>query len=271
MAHVARLRIYPIKSCRGYDVSTASLDARGLIGDRRYMVVSPSGEPFTQRSHPTLARVEVRLATGQLVVSAAGIGEFTLNDAERTDAATMVTSVWSDTGLHAHATTAAADDLFSTLLGTPARLLRVGAAFDRPVQNHPSAQVGFADAFPVLVISEASLANLNDHLIERNEEPVAMERFRPNLVVGSCAAFAEDQWQRIQIADARFQAAGPCERCIMTTLDPLTGERLGPEPLRTLATYRRGGSGSGVIFGQNLVHLFPAGTLTIGDPVSPME
>ena len=267
MPRVSRLRIYPIKSCRGNDVEIAALDALGIIGDRRFQVVDETGKPFTQRSHSALARVDAQLRGEKLQVSAVGIGEFVFNTQESTATELIETEVWSATGLQASPTTTAADEFFSTLLAAPARLVQAGSAFDRPVQNHPESRVGFADGYPLLVISEASLADLNDRLLERGEAAVAMERFRPNLVVSECPPFAEDSWSRLQIGDVHLAAAGPCERCIMTTLDPVTGERMGSEPLRTLATYRRATDGSGVNFGQNLVNLTTAGEIRVGDAV----
>lgn len=267
MPHVARLRIYPIKSCRGHDVDVASLDALGISGDRRFQVVDETGKPFTQRSHPALARVDAHLIAGKLTVSAAAVGDFAYDSEADVSADLIETEVWSTTGLQASPTTAAADEFFSTLLDASARLVQVGRAFERPVKNHPASRVGFADAYPLLVISEASLADLNDRLLEHGEDPIAMERFRPNLVVRDCAPFAEDRWDRLRIADAHFAAAGPCERCIMTTLDPATGDRTGSEPLRTLATYRRTAEGAGVNFGQNLVNLSTRGEIRVGDAV----
>lgn len=268
MPRVSRLRIYPVKSCRGYDVESAQLDAMGLVGDRRFQVIDAHGKPFTQRSHPALARVTARRQGGSLLLQADGVGEVQVPLTPRDDAARVTTEVWSSTGLQATATIPAADAFFSSVLATRARLAHAGSAFDRPVASFPDARVGFADGYPLLVISEASLADLNDRLAVQNEDAVAMEQFRPNLVVDGCSPYAEDGWPHLTIAGARFQSAGPCERCVMTTLDPTTGEKLGVEPLRTLASYRRTGSDTGVHFGQNLVNLSQSGTLTVGDNVT---
>jgi uncharacterized protein len=264
--HVSRLRVYPVKSCRGYDVERATLDDLGMVGDRRYQVVDPTGKPFTQRSHPIMAQVSTQLDSAGLRISAPTVGELNLPLTPPLDPRAIVTTeVWSTTGLQADANHPEADAFFSTLLGTPARLVHAGDHFDRPVKNHPDARVGFADGFPLLVIGDASLQDLNDRLAEQGEEPVAMERFRPNLVITDCAPFDEDRWQRIRINQAVFASAGPCERCVMTTLHPTTGERLGPEPLRTLNTYRR--TDDGVLFGQNLVNESKSGPIAVGDDV----
>ena len=121
----------------------------------------------------------------------------------------------------------------------------------------------FADAVPFLVISEASFADLNARL----DFPLPMDRFRANLIVTGCAAFAEDAWPRFRIGGVTFRAAGPCTRCTITTTDQLTGER-SKEPLRTLATYRRAPAApTDVNFGQNLIHETKSGTVRIGDAV----
>jgi uncharacterized protein YcbX len=127
--------------------------------------------------------------------------------------------------------------------------------------------VGFADAYPFLLASEASRADLNDRLVARGEEPLGWDRFRANLIIEGCAAFAEDTWPRLRIGAIEFRAAGPCARCAVTTTDQATGER-GVEPLRTLATYRRDPrSPEDVNFGQNLIHLTLGGRLRVGDAV----
>ena len=119
--------------------------------------------------------------------------------------------------------------------------MRIGETFSRPVLKpaaRPGDLVTFADACPFLIISEASLAQLNDRIQENHGEPVPMNRFRPNIVVDGCDAFAEDTWTRFRIGDCVFRSAGQSTRCIVTTTDQLTGKR-GQEPLKTLATFRR--------------------------------
>ena len=125
----------------------------------------------------------------------------------------------------------------------------------------------FADGFPFLLVSEASLANLNDRLVSTGEEPVPMNRFRPNFVVSGVAAFGEDAWPRVRIGGIVFRSGGPCARCIVTTTDQFTGER-GTEPLRTLAAYRRdAGDSTRINFGLNLTHKTKSGSVRVGDAV----
>lgn len=127
-----------------------------------------------------------------------------------------------------------------------------------------NAQVGFADAYPLLLISEASLADLNQRL----PAPLPMNRFRPNLVVSGCEPYAEDSWRQIRINQILFDVAKPCERCIITTTNQTTATREGSEPLKTLATYRK--VRGGVIFGQNLIHHSP-GTLQVGNSIEVLS
>jgi uncharacterized protein YcbX len=149
-------------------------------------------------------------------------------------------------------------------LAQPVRLVRIGEAFHRPVKPakaQPGDIVSFADAYPLLVISEATLADLNARLAE----PLPMNRFRPNLVVNSCEAYAEDTWKKFRVGEVVFRTAGPCARCVVTTTDQLTADR-GKEPLSTLSQYRRDPEEPiKVNFGQNLIHETKSGTLSLGD------
>jgi hypothetical protein len=173
--------------------------------------------------------------------------------------------VWGDS-VRAEAAGPEADDWLSRSLGVPCRLVcfaRDAVRSVDPAFSRATDQVGFADGFPFLLISQASLDDLNRRLAQ----PVAMLRFRPNLVVAGGEAFAEDGWRRIRIGGLAFRVAKPCSRCIIPTIDPLTGQR-GVEPLRTLNSYRK--RGKQVYFGQNLVHESP-GRLAVGMPVEVLE
>jgi uncharacterized protein YcbX len=129
--------------------------------------------------------------------------------------------------------------------------------------------VTFADAYPLLVIGESSLADLNDRLIARGAATLPMDRFRPNLILADSPAYAEDTWPRFRVGDIIFRAGGPCARCSVTTTDQATGQLDGPEPLQTLATYRRDSvQSSSVNFGQNLIHETKSGVLRVGDTLT---
>lgn len=266
--HLSALHIYPVKSCRGLSVSTAELDDHGLVDDRRFMVVSAEdGKFLTQRTHPRMALIETALTPDILVLSSAGHDSVTIP--RNASAGVRTVTVWKST--------TSADDCgdepaewLSDFLGLSLRLVRMGGTFQRPIVK-PTAQPGdvvsFADGYPLLVISEETLADLNDRLIAKQEEPLPMNRFRPNLVVAGCAPYGEDAWTKVRIGGVILRHAGPCARCVVTTTDQLTAVR-GKEPLRTLATYRRDPEDpTDVNFGVNLIHETKRGTLRVGDRV----
>lgn len=275
---VTGLYLYPVKSLRGCAVSTLELDALGGCGDRRFLVVDAGGRFLTQRTLPRMALIGTALGPDTLQLTAAGAGTVTVPRAPDPAAPLRTVSVWQSEGLQAEDCGDAAAVWLSGFLGLACRLVRIGPAFHRPVRKlsevlrawgRPPPLVAFADAFPFLLASEASLADLNDRLAVCGEEPVPWDRFRPNLVIAGCPAHAEDTWPRLRIGAVTFRAAGPCARCVVTTTDQQTAAR-GPEPLRTLASYRRDSSDSTLVnFGQNLIHE-GAGVLHVGDPVLPL-
>ena len=265
------LFIYPVKSLRGAAVDSATVDELGLAGDRRFLVVDENGKFLTQRTLPRMALIATALDELALTLGADGAGNVSVPRASQPDAPLRSVSVWKSEGLLAEDCGDAAARWLGDFLGLKCRLVRIGPRFIRPILKPdvagPGDRVMFADAFPFLVLGEASLADLNDRLAERGEPPMPMNRFRPNLVVSGAPAFAEDGWPRLRIGEVTFRAGGNCARCIVTTTDQFTGER-GKEPLRTLATYRRSRSDpTDVDFGQNLIHETKTGTLRIGDEV----
>ena len=265
---VTGLFLYPVKSLRGHAVPVAEFDALGFLGDRRFLVVDPTGKFMTQRTAPRLACIDARLSAGWLTLSADGAGSVAISTAARADAPLRTVSVWKSEGLQAEDCGPAAAGWLSSFLQVECHLGRIGAQFSRPILK-PSARPGdvvsFADSHPFLAISEASLADLNDRIQENHGEPVPMNRFRPNLVVDGGDAFAEDAWTRLRIGDAVFRNGGPCARCIVTTTDQFSGERTGKEPLKTLATFRRDAADpTDVNFGVNLIHETKHGTIRVG-------
>jgi hypothetical protein len=262
MARVSRLFVYPIKSCRGIAVDSAELTVRGLLHDRRYMLVDAAGRFLTQRRHPTMALIETAFADDGYVVRApgreplrlpAGLGEGSHEVCQ--------VRVWSDT---VEATLADGDTniWFSEFMGFACGLVWLANNQHRPVQNEAARfddEVSFADGAPVLLTSEASLAELNRRL----EVPVGVERFRPNIVVTADAPHAEDDWATVAIGAARLDVAWPCSRCVLTTVDPATGVKdPGNEPMQTLMHYRR--RDRKVCFGQNLIPR-ALGRIAVGD------
>ncbi|NJN30801.1 MAG: MOSC domain-containing protein [Synechococcales cyanobacterium RM1_1_8] len=254
------LYIYPIKSAAGIALGEATVGDRGLQHDRRWMVASPNGKFMTQRQHPTMALIRVGLGE-QLQLSAPGMADLALPLEPALEAIALEVEVWGDR-CAALSMGSSAQAWLSQFLQTPCQLVYMPDQSRRPTAHGQLGQdklVSFADAYPLLLISEASLADLNGRLAE----PVPMDRFRPNLVVTGCGAFAEDAWQRIRIGDIGFDLPKRCDRCSIPGVDQSSGIQY-KEPLLTLAKYRL--QGGKIWFGQNLVH-HATGKLRLGDSI----
>jgi uncharacterized protein YcbX len=260
MISVSNLFVYPVKSCAGVAVKKAHVGATGFELDRRWMVVGADGGFVTQREQPKLALVRVKVGEDRLLLEAPGLRVLEV-PLLREPGPTVKVRVWKDESAALDEGQAAAE-WFSTHLGSTARLVRLADDDARPLGT-PSAQPGdrlsFADAYPFLLVSEASLDGLNRRL----SIPVTMDRFRPNIVITGCGPHHEDRWRRARIGEVDFRFAKPCARCVITTTNQATGER-GREPLQTLATYRK--RDGEVLFGQNLVH-GRRGIVEVGDRV----
>lgn len=259
--HLSGLFWYPIKSCRGLPADSVTLDARGIAGDREYLVVDAAGRFLTQREHPRLALVDPRPGKEAFGLSAPGEGHCEFRPT--TDGPRLAVTIWRDhcTGIDQGDPAA---EWLSGFLGTPCRLVRMAADHPRPVDPEYALtaddQVAFSDGFPLLLVTEESLADLNRRL----PDSLPMNRFRPNIVVAGAEPYADDGWGRIRLGELVATAVKPCIRCQITTTDQYTAA-VGTEPLRTLRTYRYL-RGRGVWFGQNLIPA-RAGSLRIGDPV----
>lgn len=273
MPRLSGLFIYPVKSCRAHALREAAVDAWGLQHDRRYLVVTPEGQFLTQRQIPRMALIETELSTAGLALASPNYGSVAIPSSVAEPARTLSVTIWRNTVLADDCGEPTAEWL-TRFLGTPARLVRMGNAYDRPVKPskaQPGDIVSFADAYPFLLLSEASLHDLNDRIVAHGGEAVPLDRFRANLVLTDCAPYFEDSLTRFRIGEVVFRNAGPCARCIVTTTDQDRGERDGPEPLRTLATYRRDAhEPSNVNFAANVIHETKSGRLRLGDELSPL-
>ena len=280
MPHLSALFCYPVKSCRGVALDEASLDRRGIVHDREMMIVDANDHQMTQRATPVLAHIETALTDDALLLRAPGAGELRVPwrvAAGEPSRPSREVVIWRDT-VTADDTGDEAARWLSDVIGQPCRLVTTGKSSRRvrpaerlPEDLHPDArmrpvEIAFPDGFPLLVVSEESLDDLNRRL--DLPEPLPMDRFRPNLVVASCEVpYAEDTWKAFRVGTVRLYAGGPCGRCIITTTDQQTLER-SREPLRTLAGYRRTGDGE-VVFGQNAILAALGGRLRVGDEVAP--
>lgn len=256
------ITMYPVKSIRGISLAAADVEPEGLAGDRRWVIVDDTGTFISQRTAPRLATVRGRIAGAGLVLAAPGRPPLPIEPGDG-DGARLQVTVWQDV-VDARGGYDRADDWLSTFLDRSCRLAFMDDRCRRPLgpaAGSGEQVVSFADGYPCLLIGDASLADLNGRL----EHPLPMDRFRPNLVVTGAGAYAEDRWRRLAIGAAEFSVAGPCARCNVTTVDQATGTAGGPEPLKTLATYRQGPRG--VEFGVNLRVERP-GRISNGDRVT---
>ncbi|MCC7535062.1 MAG: MOSC domain-containing protein [Deltaproteobacteria bacterium] len=262
---VAALWVYPVKACRAVSMDRARVGRRGLDDDRRFMVIDPDGTFLSQRTEPRLATVTTIVDDGVLRLSADGHASVAVPCAP-TSRERRPVRVHSSYASSAWSMGTEAARFLSEVLGRAAELVKMPDDEERRVaaKHAPEgALVSFADAFPLLLTSSTSL----DDLSERAGTPIPMARFRPNVVVSGAAPYDEDRWSRLRIGDVFFRAPKLCDRCVVTTTDQLSGAR-GPEPLRTLATYRAWDGA--VWFGTNLVPE-SEGDVAVGDHVEVVD
>jgi uncharacterized protein len=263
-ARIDALWLYPIKGCRGLRVPGATLAQTGLeadgIGDREWVVVDESGEFLSQRELPKMALIETRLTGESLRLRAPDMLQLDIPFASEGEVLTV--KVWNDE-VAAVTQGEIADAWLTQFLGLRCRLMRFDPQASR-VSNAKytgavTAPYKFADAFALLVCSTASLAGLNARLAARGAAAVAIERFRPNIVLDGIEAFDEDYIDQITINGAQLQVVKPCVRCTVPNVDPVTAEP-GFEPGATLATFRNDTRAGGLTFGVNAIVAAGAGT-----------
>jgi uncharacterized protein YcbX len=262
---LSAVHVFPVKSCAPLVLAAAGVGPRGLDHDRRWIVTDAAGCFMTGRQQPRLTLLRAVPDGDALDVSAPGMPPLRLRMPRACDR--LPVAVWSSR-VAALAADAESDAWISRFLGTPARFACMDEACVRrvdPAYARAGDEVSFADAFPLMLISQAALDALNARLAV----PVPMLRFRPNLVVANTKPHAEDGWKRIRIGAVELEIVKPCARCVFTTVDFEKGE-FDPsgEPLRTLVGYRR--SERGVLFGQNAIPR-ATGTLRVGDAVEVLD
>lgn len=259
---VTRLFYYPVKSLGGIETDRLEISRRGPRFDREWVVTGPGGDFLTQRQHPRMCLISCSLSAQTLRLSCDGRQDLDIR-LERSGRTRVTVSVWGD-ACRAFDEGDAAAGWLSAFLGTPCRLARIDPVFRRPLEDgyrRPGDWTAFADGFPLLAVTEESLADLG----RRAGKAFEAERFRPNIVLKGAPAWDEDAWKALRAGSLTLRAAKPCSRCSIPTLDPRTAQA-GPEPLRTLAGFRR--KEGAVLFGMNLVPESD-GALRVGDPLSP--
>jgi len=279
---VSQIHVYPVKSLGGMSPLTARVEPRGLQHDRRWMLTDPDGRFWSQRALPRMALISARIDIDNenLHLQAPALPPLRVPLTPPLSAPFADVRVWNsecraalcapDAALYAPDAALCAPDAalyapdadrwLSDFLQSPCRLVFMPDSAHRQVPaefRRAQGLVSFADAFPLLLLSEASLQDLNARLAV----PVPMDRFRPNIVVSGTAPYAEDGWQTITLGETVFHVVKPCARCGLTTIDQATGTQGGAEPLRTLAEFRR--RDDKVVFGQYLIPAAP-GIVSVG-------
>lgn len=258
--YLSEMYIYPIKSLGGISLEEARIEERGLQYDRRWMLIDEENTFITQRKHYDLALLQVSIESETLTIfhKLDPLNKISFHVDAQTRVPIPVT-VWDDvsSGIEVDKEVS---DWFSGFLKMKVKLVKMPSTEKRAVELKYATNdeiVSFADAYPCLIIGQASLEKLNAKL----NEPVLMDRFRPNFVFEGGEPHSEDSFGTFELGDALFTAVKPCARCVLTTVDQQTGIK-GQEPLRTLASYRT--FNNKVMFGQNLIHK-GSGVIRIGD------
>lgn len=264
--HVEGLNIHPLKSGRAIALEEAAVRLDGFSGDRRFMIVDGGGRFITQREMQALARVAAREVAGGLLLEMEGRRLQARFDPDRR----LTVTVWDST-VDAAVADPAVNAVLSDWFGRPVQLVHMDGRARRAEGAEwagAPVPVGFVDGFPALITTTGSLADLNRTLVAKGEASVGMDRFRTNVLIACDEPWREDLWAAVEIGGIRFDLVKPCARCIMTTQDQRTGERIGGNPIQGLAEKRMSADRRvpGVLFGWNAVPR-GEGTIRLGDAV----
>ena len=257
---LSAITLYPVKSLAGISVPSWPVTQTGFQYDRKWMLIDNAGQFLSQRKLPQMALIKTALTDRHLILSASGMENLPL-PLTPIGGDLINSTLWHDQ-CAVRSASQEADQWLSHYLNMDCRLVYQPDDMIRPVDphyGHHTDNVAFSDGFPFLIISENSLASLNQEM----QLNLPMTRFRPNLVISGCPGYAEDSWREISIGDIDFRLPKPCSRCAIPTIDPDTAQT-GKEPLRTLNRIRRWQNN--VYFGQNALHN-QCGTLSVGDIV----
>jgi uncharacterized protein len=277
---LTQINIYPVKSLDGFSPQTAIVEGRGLQYDRRWVLVDESGTFMSQRTTRKMTQLRAIIEDDNLTIFVKNEPSQRVSIPIAAEGEMLDVSVWDDT-TQGMKISSAADIFLSDFLETKCYLVKMPEIANRRVEeqyNTGNDIVSYADGFPFLIIGEASINDLNQRLdvpLNPDNQPLeGMRRFRTNFVFSNGIPYEEDHWRDFKIGNVDFIGCKPCGRCVMTTLDPDTGER-NNEPLQTLATYRK--EGKRIKFGQNVVWnsaLWIADTkpmVSVGDTIRNMK
>ena len=268
MLKLSEIYIYPIKSLGGIRLEKSNITTRGLENDRRFMLVDENGQFLSQREYPQLAIFQTEIESDFLKITDKKTGQnLKVSLSPNSKISSLSVTIWDDETT-AIEVSQEASEWFTQTLGISARLVFMHDESQRKIESN-YALIGneitsFSDGYPILIAGQSSLDNLNHRL----ENPVNINRFRPNFVFTNGEPFEEDAWHEFNIGNVRFFGVKPCSRCIMTTIDQETGEKKGKEPLLTLNKYRK--AGNRILFGQNVI-ISQLGTVSVGDDVTVLS
>jgi uncharacterized protein len=262
MLKLSEIYIYPIKSLGGILLNTANITTRGLENDRRFMLIDENGRFLSQREYPQLAIFQTEIEGDFLKIINKKTDEILrISLSPISQSASISVTIWDDT-TSAVEVNHEASEWFTQALGIPTRLVYMHEESQRKTEPNYSLTgdeiTSFSDGYPILVIGQSSLDDLNNRL----EKPVNINRFRPNFVFTNGEPFEEDAWHEFTVGGVRFFGVKPCARCVMTTINQETGEKSGKEPLLTLNKYRK--AGNKILFGQNVL-ISQLGSVKTGD------
>jgi len=258
---ITQLFIYPVKSLAGISLESSEIDSMGLEYDRRWMLVTPDGQFMSQRKTSKMALIKTTLENDHLILSTKGKPSHKV-PVTTSDSVNMQVEIWGNQ-VKASMVGKESDTWLSEALDTECHLVYIEDDVVRQCDLNFSKEgerTGFADGFPILIVSEESLIDLNHRL----EKPVDMRRFRPNIVIKGVEAFAEDNLKDFSIEDLTMKGVKICSRCPMPMVDPDLGERTSQEPIATLSTYRKWDGK--IFFGMNVIHQ-QQGLISVGDEV----
>ena len=268
MLKLSEIYIYPVKSLGGIRLDAANVTTRGLENDRRFMLIDEKGRFLSQREHPQLAIFQTEIE-GIFLKITNNKNRNTLKISLQYSPNHEIThslnvQIWDDE-TSAIEVSSEASLWFTQALEIPTRLVYMPEESQRKTDAQYSLTgeeiTSFSDGYPILIIGQSSLDDLNNRL----ENPVNINRFRPNFVFTNGEPFEEDNWHEFTVGNIRFFGVKPCARCIMTTINQETGEKKGKEPLITLNKYRK--AGNKILFGQNVL-ISQLGTVSVGDDVT---
>jgi uncharacterized protein YcbX len=260
MIKINHLVTYPIKSCKGIPLQNSMVSKRGLNYDRQWTIIDTNGQAITGRENQSLLKITPNLESQHLCISA-GSKEIKVElIPEIGNEQVKIFSNQVEGSLY----NSEVNDFLSEYLNQDVRLVYMDKSYTRSVKEKHKGEIGdeiaYADAAPILLVSEKSMEELNSRLTNK----VSWLNFRPNIVINGDLPYSEDNWNRVSIGACEFKSASLCSRCVFTTIDPVTGIKdPNGEPLKTLATYRTLRK-KGVLFG---LYLIPKklGEIKVGD------